>query len=274
MSHAPSSTGSAQPADPALPAGFCIEAIAAFRDNYIWLLERDGHAVVVDPGDAGPVIGLLEQRNRKLDAIVVTHHHADHVGGVVELARRFGAPVYGPANSPFPGIDQRLREDQRICLLGEDFSVREVPGHTLDHIAYWSPALAAVFCGDTLFACGCGRLFEGTAVQMFDSLGKLARLPDETRVYCAHEYTSANIDFARQVEPSNPALQQRSRDCDQMRDRGMPTVPSVLALEKATNPFLRCDEPTVRAALERRGTRPAAHGAEAFAALRSWKDMF
>ena len=251
-----------------------ISPIAAFRDNYIWLLERGNHAVVVDPGDAEPVLRILDQGPRKLEAILLTHHHPDHVGGVAELAAAYAPQVFGPATSPFAGIDVRLRQGDRARVLGVDFSVLEVPGHTLDHIAYWCAELEALFCGDTLFACGCGRLFEGTAAQMFDSLTKIARLPDRTRVYCAHEYTSANIRFALAVEPDNPDLVQRSVDCAGARSRGEPTVPSTLELEKATNPFLRCAQTTVREALLRRRPDTAGDGAALFAALRAWKDVF
>jgi hydroxyacylglutathione hydrolase len=255
-----------------------IEAIRAFRDNYIWLLERDGHAVVVDPGDAGPVRQVLAQRQLSLDAIVVTHHHADHVGGVVELARAHGAHVYGPAGSPFTAVDTALREGDRIELLGAAFAVLAIPGHTLDHIAYWSQDRAIVFCGDTLFACGCGRLFEGTARQMAGSLAKLAALPENTRVYCAHEYTSANIRFALAVEPDNAALQQRSRDCAELRRQDLPTVPSTLLLEKQTNPFLRSTQEAVQAAVRRHdpslGAGAGADAVGVFAALRAWKDGY
>ncbi|HYA66561.1 MAG TPA: hydroxyacylglutathione hydrolase [Burkholderiaceae bacterium] len=251
-----------------------ISPIAAFRDNYIWLLERGDHAVVVDPGDAEPVQRILDQGSRKLEAILLTHHHPDHVGGVAELAAAHVPQVFGPATSPFAGINVRLRQGDRVRVLGVEFSVLEVPGHTLDHIAYWCPELEVLFCGDTLFACGCGRLFEGTAAQMFDSLNKLARLPDRTRVYCAHEYTTANIRFALAVEPENPDLVQRSVDCANARNRGEPTVPSTLELEKATNPFLRCAQTTVREALVRRRPGSAQDGAALFAALRAWKDVF
>jgi len=251
-----------------------ITPICAFHDNYIWLLQRGNHAVVVDPGDAEPVLRILDQGRCKLETILLTHHHRDHVGGVADLVAAYAPKVYGPATSPFAAIDVRLRQGDHVDVLGVDFSVLEVPGHTLDHIAYWCAELEALFCGDTLFTCGCGRLFEGTAAQMFDSLNKIAQLPDRTRIYCAHEYTSANIRFALAVEPGNPELVQRSAACALARSRGEPTVPATLQLEKATNPFLRCAHTTVREALAGRRAGAAGDAAALFGALRAWKDVF
>ncbi len=250
-----------------------IDAIAALRDNYIWLLDDGERAAVVDPGDAAPVLRALDQRGRALDAILLTHHHADHVGGVAALVQAHGARVYGPANTPFAPLDTPLRGGDAIRLLGQDFTVLDVPGHTLDHIAYWCAPLAALFCGDTLFSGGCGRIFEGTPPQMFESLQRIAALPEGTRIYCAHEYTLANLRFALGVEPDNAELQGRNEKCRQLRARGVPTVPSTLAVERASNPFLRCGEPTVRAAVQRRDPRTGSAPAEVFAALRAWKDV-
>jgi hydroxyacylglutathione hydrolase len=250
-----------------------IDPVPAFRDNYIWLIERGDRAVVVDPGDAEPVLQFLREKKLTLDTIVVTHHHADHVGGVAALAQAYGAPVVGPANSPFAGIGRALADNDRVTLFGHEFRVLTVPGHTLDHIAYWSPDLAVLFCGDTLFACGCGRLFEGTPEQMHASLERLSRLPDPTLVYCAHEYTLANLRFARAVEPANVALQHRQERCVLQRERGEATVPSTVAEEKATNPFLRCAEQDVRAAV-RQKLSPGADAVAVFAAIRAWKDVF
>lgn len=256
---------------PAVPLH--IEPVAAFRDNYIWLLERAGRAVVVDPGDAAPVLQLLAARQWRLDAILLTHHHNDHVGGVADLVRAHPARVFGPAHSPFTEIDVRLRAGDTPGVLGIAFTVLEVPGHTLDHIAYWSAEQRAVFCGDTLFAGGCGRLFEGTAAQMAASLAALAALPPDTGVYCAHEYTLSNLRFALAVEPDNAALQRRREECGLLRERGEPTVPSTLATELATNPFLRCGQPEVVAAA-RRHQPTASDPVAVFAALRAWKDRF
>jgi len=254
-----------------------IEPVPAFRDNYIWLLERGGRAAVVDPGEAAPVLQLLAARQLRLDAILLTHHHSDHVGGVADLVRAHPARVYGPAHSPFTAIDVRLGDGDAVTVLGVAFAVLAVPGHTLDHIAYWSREEATLFCGDTLFACGCGRLFEGSAAQMASSLARLAALPGSTRVYCAHEYTLSNLRFALAVEPDNAELLRRRDDSVALREQGQATVPSTIALELATNPFLRCSVPAVQAAALRH--QPGAFDSPAdptavFATLRAWKDRY
>jgi hydroxyacylglutathione hydrolase len=251
-----------------------IDPVPAFNDNYLWLAHRDRRAFVVDPGDADPVEEALAARGFELDAIVVTHHHGDHVGGVERLKRAHGAKVYGPAGETIPAIDVPLVEGDRVGLLGIGFDVLAVPGHTRGHIAYHAPSIDVLFCGDTLFAGGCGRLFEGTPAQMSASLARLARLPDATRVYCAHEYTVANLRFALAVEPDNTALAQRLAECERLRARDVPTVPSTIALERATNPFLRCDEPAVRAVAERRRPGAGASTIETFAVIRAWKDIY
>ena len=263
-----------------------ITPVSAFSDNYVWLLERDGDAVVVDPGDAVPVERALAARGLTLRAILLTHHHADHTGGVRPMlaARPAGTvPVYGPATERIDGVTVPMREGDRVTLdaLGLSFDVLDIPGHTRGHIAYVSiPDPAApespqsLFCGDTLFAAGCGRLFEGTASQMHDSLAKLAALPPETRVYCAHEYTLSNLRFARAVEPDSAAVARRTVDAGAMRARGEPTLPSTIAVERATNPFLRVEEPTVRDAVARHGPGAADTPLATFAALRRWKDAF
>jgi hydroxyacylglutathione hydrolase len=258
------------------PAEISITPIPAFNDNYLWLLARDGRAVVVDPGDAGPVQRALAQHSLDLGAILVTHHHADHVGGVQAL-RKTGATVYGPRSEAIEGVDVPLAAGDRIEVLGLGFSVLEVPGHTAGHIAYYTETLTppAVFCGDTLFACGCGRLFEGTPAQMLDSLDRLAALPSRTRVFCAHEYTLANIRFALAVEPTNPALLARAQQAAAIRERGEPTVPSTIGEELATNPFMRSDVPTVRAAaVARAGARTSLDRVQTFATIRAWKNEF
>lgn len=254
-----------------------IEAtpVSAFEDNYLWLLSRrdSEQAAVVDPGDAAPVLKKLRERRMTLGAIIITHHHHDHIGGVSELLRLFpDVEIYAPHDERIRDATRRVAERDRVhvACLDCDFSVLEVPGHTLTHIAYYGDG--KLFCGDTLFACGCGRLFEGSPGQMYASLEKIMALPGDTAVYCAHEYTLGNIAFAKQVEPGNAALLQRERDARRMRERQQPTVPSPLELEKRTNPFLRVHEPAVVAAAERRSGQALANGAEVFRVVRSWKD--
>jgi len=230
---------------------------------------------VCDPGEAAPVAAAVDEAGGRLDLILLTHHHGDHVGGVMAL-RATGATVYGPRKEDIDGVDVRLGGGDQLEVLGTPFTVLDVPGHTAGHIAYFTDALdpPVVFCGDTLFACGCGRLFEGTPPQMLDSLDRLAALPAATRVYCAHEYTLANIRFALAVEPGNDALQQRARDAAALRERGTPTVPSTIGLELATNPFMRCDVPAIRDAAARREKGAETEAVTTFAALRKWKNGF
>ena len=251
-----------------------IHAVPAFQDNYLWVIEDGRHAAVVDPGDAVPIEAFVSGRGLALTAILATHHHGDHVGGLKELAARWKCPVFGPAGEAIGGLTRTLREGERIVVPGLDaaFSVLDVPGHTSGHIAYVDEAVA--FVGDTLFACGCGRLFEGTAEQMAGSLAKLARLPGTTRAYCAHEYTLSNIKFAEAVEPGNARLKERKAREGAKRGRGEPTVPSTIAEELATNPFLRCSEPEVVASAERHAGRKLADSIEAFAVMREWKNGF
>jgi hydroxyacylglutathione hydrolase len=251
-----------------------IHAVPAFQDNYIWVLAEGGEAAVVDPGDAKPVQRFLDAQGLKLAAILATHHHGDHVGGLLELAARWRCPVFGPAGEAIEGLDHRLVEGERITVpgIGLELGVLDVPGHTAGHIAYVGEGVA--FCGDTLFACGCGRLFEGTAAQMSESLSKLAKLPAATRAYCAHEYTLANIRFARAVEPDNAALAARQARDVAKRQRGEPTVPSTIGDELATNPFLRCSVPEVVAAAERHAGRSLSDPIEVFAEIRAWKNSF
>lgn len=253
-----------------------ITPLSAFKDNYLWLLTRGNDAAIVDPGDAEPVIRELEERKLRLTAILATHHHADHVGGAMALKQRYGARVYGPARENIAAVDDRLKAGDQIDVLGARFSIIDIPGHTAGHIAYFTDALKppAVFCGDTLFACGCGRLFEGTPEQMLASLDLLAALPPTTRVYCGHEYTVANIRFALAVEPDNRELQARAASATAMRKRGEPTLPSTIGLELATNPFMRCDTPSVRAAASGISRGAGFARVSTFAAIRSWKDSF
>ena len=226
-------------------------ALPAFNDNYLWLLHDGQQALVVDPGDAAPVRAALERLGLRLTSILVTHHHADHTGGVAELRAETGAQVFGPARERIPEPYTPLQGGDVVQTLGVSFRVIDVPGHTAGHIAYFTDDVAGaplLFCGDTLFSGGCGRLFEGTAAQMLASLDQLAALPGDTRVCCAHEYTLANLKFARAVEPGNADLLHYSAQCEALRAQGLPTLPSRMALERAINPFLRTRMPAVAAA--------------------------
>jgi len=250
-------------------------ALPAFDDNYIWML-HDGHeAVVVDPGDEAPVLDALKARSLQLAGILVTHHHADHVGGVEPLRSASGATVYGPAGERIPEPFVPLADGDHVQVLGRRFDVLDVPGHTAGHIAYVEHGAAEplLFCGDTLFSAGCGRLFEGTPAQMHASLQRLAALPSATRVCCTHEYTLSNLRFAAAVEPDNPAIGRHTAHCQAQRAAGEPTLPSRLSVEREINPFLRCAEPAVVAAAQAHGAA-SRDGPDVFAALRRWKDSF
>ncbi len=254
-----------------------VSPVRAFSDNYIWLISAPADptaAVVVDPGDDRPVEQALQAQGSRLAAILVTHHHRDHVGGVAALASRHGAPVYGPAREQMPCAVQALDDGGKASLaeLGLEFDVMAVPGHTLGHIAY--AGHGALFCGDTLFSAGCGRLFEGTAQQMFDSLERLASLPDSTRVFCAHEYTLANLRFAAAVEPGNDYIRETLGEVEQRRARDEITLPSTLGRERLINPFLRSRIPAVCEAAERQVGHPLPHPVDVFAAVRRWKDGY
>lgn len=254
-----------------------IHAVPAFRDNYIWVIAEGGRAAAVDPGESAPVERFLEEKGLELTAILATHHHGDHVGGVPALFARWRCPVFGPAHETIPEITHRLVEGDRITLPGFaiSLSVLDIPAHTAGHIAFVeSGDEPRVFCGDTLFACGCGRLFEGTPQMMSDSLAKLAALDEATLVYCGHEYTLANIGFAEAVEPGNRRLAERKRREAAKRERGEPTLPSTIGEELATNPFLRCHAPEVIASAERHAGRGLAGGVEVFAEIRAWKNNF
>ncbi|WP_323114147.1 hydroxyacylglutathione hydrolase [Pseudomonas guariconensis] len=252
-----------------------IDALPAFSDNYIWLLQDTAkrRCAVVDPGDATPVqTWLAAHPGWVLEDILITHHHHDHVGGVEALKQATGARVCGPAKERIPARDVALGDGDQVQVLGLDFEIIAVPGHTLGHIAYYSAPL--LFCGDTLFAAGCGRLFEGTPEQMHQSLSRLAALPAETRVYCTHEYTLSNLRFATAVEPGNPHVAQRFADVTQMRSENRISLPSTIGLELLTNPFLRTAETSVKQKADEWKGHSNASQASVFAALRSWKDTF
>ena len=251
-----------------------VTAIPAFSDNYIWLVSTGGdECAVIDPGDAQPVLDALRREALQLACILLTHHHADHIGGVAQLVAASGAQVFGPHDPRIPSQTRSFREGERVDLdaLELAFEVIEVPGHTSTHIAFYGHG--CLFCGDTLFSVGCGRLFEGTPEQMQTSLDKLAALPPETRVFCAHEYTLSNCDFALQVEPGNRALNRRASAVEAARVAGRSTVPSTLAEELAVNPFLRSREPTVVRAARKRNPQ-AQPGASTLAEIRAWKDTY
>ncbi|QEL54382.1 hydroxyacylglutathione hydrolase [Chromobacterium paludis] len=254
-----------------MAATFSITPIGAFSDNYIWLLHQGARAVAVDPGEAAPLLRHLAREQLTLEAVLVTHHHADHIGGLPELKQAWpDVVVYGPPG--IAGVDVPLMEGDVVSLSMGQAQVLAVPGHTLDHLAYLLNE--ALFCGDTLFAAGCGRLFEGSPAQMLDSLKKLAALPPQTKVYPAHEYTLSNLRFALAAEPANPVLAMRQSRDQALRERGQPTLPSTLALEVASNPFLRCGEPGVRESLLRQGGQADEDETARFARLRDWKNRF
>jgi hydroxyacylglutathione hydrolase len=253
-----------------------LHPIPAFDDNYLWLLHDGRNAWVVDPGDAAPVEAYLKDHGLALRGILLTHHHADHTGGVSELRQAHAVPVYGPAFENLPEPVVRLGDADSVDVLGCRFAVIEVPGHTAGHIAYYAQDCGGtplLFCGDTLFSGGCGRLFEGTPAQMLASLDRLQSLPGDTRVCCAHEYTLSNLRFAQAVEPANEALDAYAARCRQLRDQGLPTLPSTVSVERRINPFLRSREATVVTAVQAQD--PQAHTeTEVFAALREWKNRF
>ncbi|MDC9719567.1 MAG: hydroxyacylglutathione hydrolase [Gammaproteobacteria bacterium] len=254
-----------------------ITAVPAFDDNYIWCIENKNSSrfIAVDPGDAKVVIEHAQTNNQQLVAIFVTHHHADHTGGIETLIRHFGdMPVYGPSHSPYAGITHELQHHDLVHEQGLEFSILEIPGHTLDHIAYYNREQGILFCGDTLFLAGCGRVFEGTAEQMYTSLKKIMALPATTQAYPTHEYSLANLKFAVAVENDNKALLMAQRQCQQMRALNQITLPTQLAQEAAINPFVRAHKQSVMASASKHAGKPLNSPSEVFTILREWKNSF
>lgn len=251
-----------------------VTPIPALRDNYIWLLHNDDAAVVVDPGETAPVLAALRRQGLRLVAVLITHHHWDHVSGVAGLLAEHAVPVYAPAGEPVAHCTDPVQGGTPVPLpaLGLDLVAIRVPGHTRGAIAYYGAG--CLFSGDTLFAAGCGRLFEGTAEQMHDSLQRLAQLPGDTKLFCGHEYTIDNLRFAARVEPGNKAIEAKYREAVHLHGQGLPTLPSSLASERETNPFLRCHVAAVWSAAEQRADRPLEAESAVFAVLRQWKDDF
>lgn len=265
---------------PVNPVKISVHRIPAFDDNYLWLFHgsNSDQAYAVDPGDAAPILQALEDLNLSLAGIIITHHHGDHTGGIKTLLSHENVPVYGPVSDKIPQVTHPLTDGDILSLSpGMEFRVLEVPGHTLDHIAYFcdSTELAPIlFCGDTLFSGGCGRLFEGSPIQMHHSLSRLAELPESTQLYCAHEYTLANLEFAIAVEPDNNDLQTYRNEVINARNNDQSTIPSTLEKEKLINPFLRSHTASLHQVAKQRTGQPPKNDAEVFAVIRTWKDSF
>ncbi len=260
---------------------FNVQAIEAFNDNYIWCLVNNTtkHCVLVDPGDAKVCIEHINNNHLILDAILITHHHQDHTGGVAELIQTYkdvNIKVYGPKNDPVDDLTAVLVEGDNVDLFAQTltFEVLDIPGHTLGHIAFYNEAQHILFCGDTLFSGGCGRIFEGTASQMHQSLHKLAQLPDNTKVYCAHEYTTANLDFALTVEPDNQSLTNYYQHVKHLRAQSKATIPTSIGLEKQINPFLRSQQNTIKYIAEQKSNKTLPTNEAVFAIIRQLKDNF
>jgi hydroxyacylglutathione hydrolase len=251
-----------------------IEPIEAFSDNYIWLVTTNEGSIVIDPGESSKTIELLKKRDLNLKAILITHHHFDHTGGIDEVKLFSSAKVYGPKND-ISSIDVRVEVGQALSLIGIDFEIIELPGHTMDHIAFYTNnnGNPLLFCGDTLFAGGCGRVFEGTFEQMHESLMKLKSLPANTKVYSGHEYTTANLSFAKEVEPLNKNIISRYNEVLKLRKEGIPTLPTTIEIELKTNPFFRCDVEEIQDSLLKKFNIER-NEQEIFKALREWKDNF
>ncbi|MGB7650533.1 MAG: hydroxyacylglutathione hydrolase [Gallionella sp.] len=252
---------------------FKITALPAFTDNYIWAIHNHQHAIVVDPGEASPVLAFLAAEQLELTGILCTHRHADHIGGIAKLRGLYNAPVYGRRHLANPYISHDLREGDTLDLseFGVTFNILEIPGHLDDHVAFYNDEI--LFCGDVLFGAGCGRNKEGTLAQLHDSLQRLSQLPAQTQVYCAHEYTAANLRFAAACEPNNADIQQRVLATQQLRAAHLPSLPSTIALELKTNPFLRCTQTKLIQTLQQQGLSDTSALA-VFIALREWRNHF
>jgi hydroxyacylglutathione hydrolase len=250
--------------------------ITAFKDNYIWGLvhEETNRCIIVDPGEVKPVLSFIKRLNLSLDALFITHHHWDHTNGIKGILKTHAAPVYGPAKEKVLRVTHPVDEGDTVELANWPivFKVLAIPGHTLGHIAFHGGGL--LFCGDTLFSAGCGRLFEGTAEQMLDSLHKLSRLPNETKIYCGHEYTLSNLHFAQAIEPNNPHIKEYLEQVRQLRQKNLPSLPAELANERLVNPFLRCDNPEIISRIKKHSGQTFSSSAETFAYLRQWKNNY
>lgn len=254
-----------------------VHPIHAFSDNYIWVIHNQTHAAVIDPGIASPVIEYLQSKRLQLSAILITHHHHDHTGGNAELFQSFNVPVYGPHNESIATVSHLLREGDQVNLeeMSLNLMVLDTPGHTRGHIAYYgSNPFNMVFCGDTLFACGCGRVFEGTAQQMYQSLQKLSQLPGDTLIFCTHEYTLGNIQFAKVVDPKNARLIDFEIAAQELRNRNVPTIPTTLILERKINPFIRCEQQEIINSAQNYSGKSLPDPIGVFTALREWKNNF
>ncbi len=254
---------------------FKIQAIPAFKDNYLWLIIHPDHpeALIVDPGDAKPVLETLNSLGLTLSGILITHKHNDHIGGIKELLENFNAPVFGSPTENIPLVTNPVSEEEEISLPRWPLiRVIEVPGHTLGHVAYLIGS--HLCCGDTLFGAGCGRLFEGTPAQMYESLEKIKVLPDDTLIYCAHEYTLKNLSFAEALEPENIKIKSRIQETESLVSQGQPSVPFTLKIEKETNPFLRCDQKAIQGALEVKFGKKCGSEDEVFKYLREWRNQW